>query len=78
MQKPMLPSACVTTQVYATNSSQDHWLLGLQYVFKAYKDPVVTQVEMPSESLVAVAIASQVGGQLAAFFHHQLPVCQEH
>lgn len=55
-------------QVYATNSGQDHWLLGLQYVFKAYKDPVVTQVEMPSENLVAVAIASQVGGQLGVSF----------
>ncbi|KAF6252765.1 hypothetical protein COO60DRAFT_500349 [Scenedesmus sp. NREL 46B-D3] len=45
-------------QVYATNG-QDHWLLGLQFVFKAYKEPVITHVDKTAHSTVTVAIATQ-------------------
>ncbi|WIA30844.1 hypothetical protein OEZ86_000902 [Tetradesmus obliquus] len=45
-------------QVYATNG-QDHWLLGLQFIFKAYKEPVITHVDKTADSTVTVAIATQ-------------------
>jgi hypothetical protein len=45
-------------QVYATNG-QDHWLLGLQFIFKAYKEPVITYVDKTADSTVTVAIATQ-------------------
>jgi hypothetical protein len=44
--------------VYATNG-QDHWLLGLQFIFKAYKEPVITHVDKAADSTVTVAIATQ-------------------
>jgi hypothetical protein len=44
--------------VYATNG-QDHWLLGLQFIFKAYKEPVITHVDKTAGSTVTVAIATQ-------------------
>jgi hypothetical protein len=47
-------------QVYATSNGQDHWLLGLQYVFKAHRDPIITQVDMHDESVVTVNISTQV------------------
>jgi hypothetical protein len=47
-------------QVYATSNWQDHWLLGLQYVFKAYKDPIITQVDFSDENVVTVNISTQV------------------
>lgn len=46
-------------QVYSTSCGQDHWLLGLQYVFKAFKEPVITHVDMAGDALVNVAIATQ-------------------
>jgi hypothetical protein len=48
----------VLPQVYATNG-QDHWLLGLQLIFKAYKEPVITHVDKAADSTVTVAIATQ-------------------
>lgn len=46
-------------QVYSTSCGQDHWLLGLQAVFKAYRDPVITAVTMTGEGQVSVAISSR-------------------
>lgn len=51
--------AAVSLQVYATSCGQDHWLLGLQFVFKAYKEPVITHVDKSGDSQVTVAIATQ-------------------
>jgi hypothetical protein len=46
-------------QVYSTSCGQDHWLLGLQYIFKACKEPVITHVDMQGDSLVTVSISTQ-------------------
>lgn len=46
-------------QVYSTSCGADHWLLGLQLVFKAYKEPVITNVDKTGDSEITVAISTQ-------------------
>jgi hypothetical protein len=46
-------------QVYSTSCGQDHWLLGLQYVFKVHKDPLISRVEMGPDRTLRVTINSR-------------------
>lgn len=46
-------------QVYSTSCGQDHWLLGLQYIFKAYRDPLITRVNMGPDRTVLVNISTK-------------------
>jgi hypothetical protein len=61
--------------VYSTSCGQDHWLLGLQYVFKVHKDPLISRVEMGPDRTLRVTITSR--GRQDKFASPNTPQAEE-